>query len=204
MVEGDTVACLSTKEIKALARPEFTANPEKFYPTEVFAKMGYSRAQCPKCDGFYWRHTEKKVTCGDSNCDGQYSFIGNGLKKEGAPDMTFAEAWKTFERSFTKAKVPCESIKRYPVVARWRNDVEYVAAGIFCFQPYCVTGELEPPANPLVCPQFCVRFNDLDNIGITGRHYSGFIMMGNQVFNYPNQYKYFKDECLEFHHNWLT
>jgi len=67
MVEDkDTVACLSTKEIKALARPEFTANPEKFYPTETFAKMGYSRAQCPKCDGYYWRHTEKKVTCGDS------------------------------------------------------------------------------------------------------------------------------------------
>jgi len=100
--------------------------------------------------------------------------------------------------------VPCASIKRYPVVARWRNDVDYVAAGIFCFQPYCVTGELDPPANPLVCPQFCLRFNDLDNIGLTGRHYSGFIMMGNQVFNYPNDYKYFKDECLEFHHRWLT
>ncbi len=71
------------------------------------------------------------------------------------------------------------------MVARWRNDVDYVAAGIFCFQPYCVTGELEPPANPLVCPQFCVRFNDLDNIGLTGRHFSGFVMLGIQSFNYP-------------------
>ena len=25
---------------------------------------------------------------------------------------------------------------------------------------------------------FCVRFNDLDNIGLTGRHYSGFVMLG--------------------------
>ena len=82
--------------------------------------------------------------------------------------------------------------------------MDYVAAGIFCFQPYCVTGELDPPANPLVCPQFCVRFNDLDNIGVTGRHYSGFIMMGNQVFNYKDNFKYFKDECLEYHHRWLT
>jgi alanyl-tRNA synthetase len=38
-----------------------------------------------------------------------------------------------FERSMTTAKVPCNSIKRYPVVARWRNDVDYVAAGIYCF-----------------------------------------------------------------------
>lgn len=89
-------------------------------------------------------------------------------------------------------------------MARWRNDVDFVAAGIFCFQPYCVTGELDPPANPLICPQFCARFNDLDNIGLTGRHYSGFIMMGIQVFNYPSDHKFFKDECLEFNHRWLT
>lgn len=109
-----------------------------------------------------------------------------------------------FEASLTSTRIPCTSISRYPVVARWRNDVDYVAAGIFCFQPYCVTGELEPPANPLIQPQFCVRFNDLDNIGLTGRHYSGFIMLGIQVFNLPNDYKFFKDECLEFNHRWLT
>jgi alanyl-tRNA synthetase len=67
-----------------------------------------------------------------------------------------------------------------------------------------VTGELDPPANPLIQPQFCARFNDLDNIGLTGRHYSGFIMLGIQVFNYPNNYKFFKDECVEFNFNWLT
>ena len=62
----ETVACLTTKEIKAKARPEFQANPEKFYPTEVFAKMGYSRAQCDKCKNYYWRASEKQDTCGDS------------------------------------------------------------------------------------------------------------------------------------------
>lgn len=104
----------------------------------------------------------------------------------------------------TSARIPCKSIKRYPVVARWRNDVDFVAAGIFCFQPYCVTGELDPPANPLICPQFCLRFNDLDNIGLTGRHYSGFIMLGIQVFNYPDEYHFFKEECVEFNYRWLT
>lgn len=90
------------------------------------------------------------------------------------------------------------------MVARWRADVDYVAAGIYCFQPYCITGELDPPANPLICPQFSVRFNDLDNIGLTGRHYSGFVMLGIQVFNYPNDFKFFKDECVEFNYRWLT
>jgi alanyl-tRNA synthetase len=145
-----TVACLTTKEIKALARPEFRANPEKFYPVETFKKMGYSRACCPKCDNFYWRFSEKADTCGDSGCTGTYGFINNGVGK--GKQITFAEAWKGFEQSFTTARIPCTSIKRYPIVARWRNDVDFVAAGIFCFQPYCVTGELDPPANPLICP----------------------------------------------------
>lgn len=118
--------------------------------------------------------------------------------------MTYAEAWQTFKHNFTTARIPCTAIERYPVVARWRNDVDYVAAGIYCFQPYCVTGELDPPANPLICPQFCVRFNDLDNIGLTGRHYSGFVMMGLQVFNYPDDYKFFKEETVEFNYRWLT
>ena len=103
----------------------------------------------------------------------------------------------------SKQRIPSTPIARYPVVARWRNDVDYTAAGIFCWQPYCVTGELDPPANPLVQPQFCVRFNDLDNIGLTGRHYSGFVMLGNHVFNYPDKYTYFSEECVEFHLNWL-
>jgi alanyl-tRNA synthetase len=81
--------------------------------------------------------------------------------------------------------------------------VEYVAAGIYCFQPYCVTGEMEAPANPLICPQFCVRFNDLDNIGLTGRHYSGFIMLGIQVFNLPDKFVFFKEECVDFNLRWL-
>jgi len=193
---------MTTKEIKAQARPEFQKYPERFYPVETFAKMGYSRNQCPKCENYYWRASEKQADCGDSGCTGKYSFIGDGIGK--GKKITFAEAWKGYEDSFTSCRVPCNSIKRYPIVARWRNDVDFVAAGIFCFQPYCVTGELDPPANPLICPQFCARFNDLDNIGLTGRHYSGFIMLGQQVFNYPNDYKFFKEECLEFNHRWLT
>ena len=76
------------------------------------------------------------------SCKGEYTFIGkaHGIGKE--KKVTYREAWNTFERAFTKARIPCTKIDRYPVIARWRNDVDYVAAGIFCFQPYCVTGEL--------------------------------------------------------------
>lgn len=87
----DTVKCLSAKEIKALVKPEFAANPEKFYPVATLGRLGFSRANCPKCKEWFWRHSEKRVTCGDSNCEGKYTFIGNGFGK--GKKMTYAEAW---------------------------------------------------------------------------------------------------------------
>jgi alanyl-tRNA synthetase len=201
----EMIKCMTAKQIKKLARPEFAKNPDKFYPTTTLKKLGFERQNCPKCKNNYWRHTPDRKTCGDSNCEGAYSFIGRGtgIGRTGKK-ITYAEAYAGFERSLTSAKVPCTPIKRYPVVARWRADVDYVAAGIFCFQPYCVTGEMDPPANPLICPQFCLRFNDLDNIGLTGRHYSGFVMLGIQVFNKPDNRKFWMDECIEFNYRWLT
>ena len=49
-----------------------------------------------------------------------------------------------------------------------------------------------------------LRFNDLDNIGFTGRHYSGFIMLGIQVFNRPGDFHFWSSECVEFNYRWLT
>ena len=196
---------MTAKEIKNLVRPEFQQNYHKYYPETFFKSIGFHRHQCSKCRKFFWSKRVEDTICGDSNCLGKYTFIGRGTGiGEKGRKLTYSETWDTFEKSFTTARIPCTKIGSYPTVARWRNDVDYVAAGIYCFQPYCVTGEMQPPANPLICPQFCVRFNDLDNIGLTGRHYSGFVMIGIQVFNYPGDYKFFKEECVEFNYNWLT
>lgn len=202
--EQKTVAAITVRELKAMHKPLFQREYEKFYPVETFKKINFSRAKCEKCGKFYWSRSPK-TNCGDSICRGSYGFIGSGVGIGAkGQKLSYAEAYKTFEKSLTSARIPCKAISRYPVVARWRNDVDYVAAGIYCFQPFCVTGEMAPPANPLICPQFCVRFNDLDNIGLTGRHYSGFVMLGIQVFNYPDDYHFFKEECVEFNYNWLT
>lgn len=42
-VEMKEVKCLTTKELKALAKPEFSKNPENFYPVKIFEKIGFSR-----------------------------------------------------------------------------------------------------------------------------------------------------------------
>jgi len=48
--------------------------------------------------------------------------------------ISYHKAYETFKNAMTTGESRnCIEIPRYPVVARWRNDVDYVAAGIFCF-----------------------------------------------------------------------
>ncbi|KAA6370015.1 MAG: hypothetical protein EZS28_034458, partial [Streblomastix strix] len=70
---------LSSKELKAILRPVFEADNEKYYPMmSGLKKLGYLRVQCPKCHHYYWRLTPERETCGDSGCEGKYHFVGSG------------------------------------------------------------------------------------------------------------------------------
>ncbi|GIQ84031.1 hypothetical protein KIPB_005454, partial [Kipferlia bialata] len=184
---------VTTRELKDKWYPVFadeTSEYNKCYPTEVFKRLNYVRARCPTCTKWYWHHESRSeeeglaMKCGDPSCVEEYTFVGEGCGigfGEDGVKIDVPQAWATFQETMEATTPKAHTaIPRYPVVARWRDDCEFTAAGIQCFQPYCVTGELEPPANPLICPQFCLRFNDLDSIGLSGRHYSGFHMIGVQ------------------------
>jgi len=187
---------LPDKEIKKKYKKEFWKKPEKYYAIEVLKDAGFERKKCKKCGMPFWTTRAEQETCDDPNCSGGYRFIGKSPAKA---DLDYIETWKTFARLFKKWGY--QPIPRYPAVARWRSDVDFVQASIFDFQPYVVSGEVKPPANPLVVPQFCLRFNDIDNVGITGAHYTGFVMIGQHAFMPEAQWdqkKYFTDI-----YNWL-
>jgi len=97
-----------------------------------------------------------------------------------------------------------EIIGRYPIVARWRDDVFFTQASIYNFQPWVLNGVVDPPANPLVISQTCVRFNDIDNVGKTGRHMTFFEMLAHHAFNKPGKFVYFKDRTVELCHRFFT
>ncbi|MDO7697512.1 MAG: alanine--tRNA ligase, partial [Nitrosopumilus sp.] len=95
------------------------------------------------------------------------------------------------------------SVSRYPVVCRWRDDLYFTIASVVDFQR--VMGSkvvFEFPANPLVVPQTCLRFNDLENVGVTGRHFSSFCMIGQHSI--PENGGYWKDECVDLDFRLLT
>ena len=183
------------KEIKKEFKLKASKEPDKYYATSVLKAEGFSRKKCSKCGTYFWATTGSDV-CGNPACSGGFRFIG---KTPATKKLDYVGVWNEFSRLFKKwGYTP---IKRYPVVARWRDDTDFVQASIYDFQPYVVSGEVEPPANPLVVPQMCLRFNDIDNIGITGAHYCAFVMIGQHAFMKPkdwNQAKYFTDI-----HNWL-
>ena len=206
---------LLPSEVKARARAffyELMKEGKHPWPTRFLESQGFKRLQCEKCKKYFWSADHNRKDCGDSTCCGGYSFIHPDSPPEHR--VTYLQAWEDFKKSFTTTRIPHGVVNRYPVVARWRSDVEFVAAGIYCYQPFCVSGESDPPENPLIQCEFCLRFNDLDNIGITGRHYSGFNMIGIQVFNHAAKAKdpqppydeteevYWKDSCIENNYRW--
>src|SRR6185295_10222938 len=95
-------------------------------------------------------------------------------------------------------------VPRYPVVARWRNDIYLTIASIADFQPFVTSGEVPPPANPLCISQPCIRLNDLSNVGKSGRHMTQFEMMAHHAFNRPGQPLYWADKTVEYCDTFLS
>jgi alanyl-tRNA synthetase len=195
MEKGFQAGMKSDKQIKKEFKAKASSHPDNYYATGVLKQEGFVRKKC-QCGTFFWTVNPEQEVCGDPACSGGFRFIGNtpATKK-----LDYIGVWNEFARLFKKwGYTP---IPRYPVVARWRDDTDFVQASIYDFQPYVVSGEVEPPANPLVVPQICLRFNDIDNIGITGSHYSAFVMIGQHAFLAEkdwSQPKFFSDI-----HNWL-
>jgi len=179
------------EELKEEIKEEASDNPEKFFATEVLKEKGFSRGQCKKCGMYFWAKNGDREICGEPECGEGYTFINDSPTEE---EYTHTESWELFEAFMEKRGYT--SIDRYPVVARWRDDVEFTGASIYCFQPYVVSGEASPPAEELIIPQPSLRFNDVDNVGITGRHYTNFTMIGQTCFKKGDEYdqdRYFKD-----------
>ncbi|RJQ18216.1 alanine--tRNA ligase [Candidatus Woesearchaeota archaeon] len=185
---------MNVKQVKEEFRLKAAKEPEKYFATDILKQEGFQRKQC-HCGKYFWSIDSN--TCGNPECSGGFRFIHNSPAKN---KLDYVGVWKEFSKIFKK--LGYTPIDRYPVAARWRDDTDFVQASIYDFQPYVVSGAIEPPANPLVVPQFCLRFNDIDNVGITGAHNTGFVMIGQHAFVQQKQW----DQNSYFSHilQWLT
>ncbi|MCD6370948.1 MAG: alanine--tRNA ligase [Thermoplasmata archaeon] len=164
---------------------------EKELALQYFHDNGWKRYRCKKCGAHFWSKKPRE-TCTEAPC-GKYTFLDEPVfkKKYSVEEMRqeFIEFFKRHGHTW---------ISRYPVVARWRDDVFLVNASIYDFQPHVTSGLVPPPANPLVISQPCIRMVDIDSVGKTGRHLTGFEMMAHHAFNYPDEWIYWKDETVDY------
>lgn len=178
-------------------RKEFAKQWKKHYQLKSLTDRGFERRKCKNCNRMFWSVAEREL-CGDAACIG-YQFIGDTPVKK---KLGYIDTWKAIEKYFTKKGHGY--VKPYPTVARWRNDLYFTVASINDFQPYVVNGELEPPHNPLIVPQPCIRFPDIANVGVTGRHYTNFVMIGQHAFNTKKSgLFYWKDDAIKHDINYL-
>jgi len=153
---------------------------------------GFTRKKCPKCGKHFWTADESREICGDPPC-GTYTFINNPLFKKKFKLDEMREYYLSFFE-----KRDHKRISRYPVVARWSGDIYLTIASIADFQPFVTSGVVPPPANPLTISQPCIRMDDLDSVGRTGRHLTLFEMMAHHAFNYPDREIYWKNETVKY------
>ncbi|SDK08176.1 alanyl-tRNA synthetase [Halovenus aranensis] len=151
---------------------------EEEYQLGYFTENGFTRKECVECGGAFWTRDEGRTTCGEPPCD-TYSFIDNPGFDESYTVEEMREAFLSFFEEHGH-----DRIAPYPVAAnRWRDDVLLTQASIYDFQPLVTSGETPPPANPLTISQPCIRMQDIDNVGKTGRHTMAFEMMAHHAFN---------------------
>src|SRR5208283_773926 len=177
-------------------RRDFSKEPKRYYSTKLFDKEGFIRRQCKVCKKFFWTADESRELCGEPEHE-PYSFISKKPRSVG-----YEEFWNKFAGFFKKNGHAI--IERYPVVSRWRPDLYFTIASIQDFQRI-ENGKLsfEYNKNPLIVPQMCMRFNDISNVGVTGRHSTSFMMAGQHAFNYPKE-GYWRDKTIALNYECLT
>ncbi|MDN7024472.1 alanine--tRNA ligase [Methanoculleus sp. FWC-SCC1] len=168
---------------------------EEEYTLDYFRSQGLIRKECTKCGAAFWTRDPDREFCGDAPCV-RYDFIGSPVFNPHTVDE-MREAFLSFFERHGHTR-----LERYPVAARWRDDIYLTIASIADFQPFVTSGVVPPPANPLTISQPCIRLNDLDSVGRSGRHLTQFEMMAHHAFNTPGEELYWKDEtvalCEEF------
>lgn len=170
---------------------------EQDYQLEYFRSEGFERRICTSCGAAFWTRDPERQVCGDAPCE-PYSFIGDPVfAPHTLPEMR--EAYLSFFERHEHTR-----IDRYPVAARWRDDIYLTIASIADFQPFVTGGQVPPPANPLTISQPCIRLNDLDSVGRSGRHLTLFEMMAHHAFNNATTEIYWKDRTVELCDQFLS
>ena len=165
---------------------------------QFFHNNGYIRKKCKSCGAYFWTLDSNTEFCGDQPCV-EFNFIDDPITKKSFSLAEVRESFLSFFEKHNHSRVSYpETGDRCPVIARWRSDIYLTFASIADFQPHVTSGEVPPPANPLVVSQPCIRLNDLEEVGRSGRHLTMFEMLGHHAFNKDIDEIYWKEDTVAY------
>ncbi len=165
---------------------------------QFFHNNGYIRKKCRSCGAYFWTLDSNTEFCGDQPCV-EFNFIDDPITKKSFSLAEVRESFLSFFEKHNHSRVSYpETGDRCPVIARWRSDIYLTIASIADFQPHVTSGEVPPPANPLVVSQPCIRLNDLEEVGRSGRHLTMFEMLGHHAFNKNIDEIYWKEDTVAY------
>jgi alanyl-tRNA synthetase len=144
-------------------------------------ELGFSAYSCITCNMKFWQ-TFKSNQCGECNVLNKLLYKENYV----ACVQTIEEVEANFLNYFVNLgyqKVPPRTLKLS------RHNMHYVMAGICCYYPLFTNGYTNLTNTKFVNAQTCIRFNDYEQVGVSNRHYTNFIMLGQHIFETDN-YKF--------------
>lgn len=149
--------------------------------------MSYDLSKkCKSCNITFWHSNPATEFCGDSDCNKQNSLQKTLLLSK---NLSFAEVFRLFQSYYKQNYAFCEAALSLPRSSTntkvSSTNMNFISAGISTYET------LLDSQNPrlaffsnklLISTPFCFRFNDLENVGTTKRHNTGFFMFSLHCF----------------------
>lgn len=153
---------------------------------------------CVKCKMKFWTLDPEVTHCGDKDCN-----LENLDTKTFSPktSLTYGAVFQGFRNYFSKNYSFCESSTVLPRSSSnskvSSTNMNFITAGISTYETLLDSKNprLEHFANKLlISTPFVFRFNDLENVGTTKRHNTGFFMFSLHCFEslkkrFPKSYQ---------------
>ncbi|MFH0830143.1 MAG: alanine--tRNA ligase [Candidatus Aenigmatarchaeota archaeon] len=174
---------------------------QRYWDLEALHRLGFKRGKCRNCGKWFWSTAQQEL-CNDSSCR-PYEFIDNPLMPK---KWDYFSAWDAIQKFFVKeGHTPLE---RYPVMARWFPNLNFTIAGIVDFYRMDESKfvfEFPPGVDKAILLQPSLRFNDIPQVGVSGRHWTthGHVEQAS-LFDPVNKTGYWKDKCIELDYRMLT
>ena len=72
---------MDDRALKKDFKKKASQNYHKYYAVDTLNSLGFTRKLCKKCGTYFWSVKDRDI-CGDPECEGGYSFIGNSPAKK--------------------------------------------------------------------------------------------------------------------------